>query len=114
MNYYLIGAISITVLSSVIYKYYDEIKMEYSKLQSKRKSNQIIIDFFINQININENITLEEAILKFENAFDKYDNLNDFAISKKRTVDNYYQAYSKLFKDAKLKNSKKIETYFLY
>ena len=46
MNYNLIGVISITVLGGFIYKYYDEIKMEFSKSQSKRKADQITIDLF--------------------------------------------------------------------
>ena len=49
----------------------------------------------------NPNISLDEAILKFEDSNNKYKNLEEFAKSKQRTVENYRKAYSKLFDKAK-------------
>ena len=108
MNYNLIGVIGITtILGGFIYKFYDEIKMEYLKSQSQYKAKEISINFFLDQINKNPDITLDEAILRFENAFKTYKNLNDFAVSKKRTADNYRKAYSQLFVKAQRKYLKK-------
>lgn len=63
------------------------------------QANRIIIDFFINLLNENPNITLNNAILKFED--NKYSTLEEFAKSKNRIIKNYTKAYSGLFNIAK-------------
>ena len=51
----------------------------------------------------NPNISLDEAILRFENAYESYNNLHDFAVSKKRDANNYRKVYSQLFTEARRK-----------
>jgi hypothetical protein len=65
------------------------------------QANRIIIDFFINLLNENPNITLNNAILKFEDIDNKYSTLEEFAKSKNRIIKNYTKAYSGLFNIAK-------------
>ena len=96
------------LLSGLIYSNYDLIKVEIMKRQSILKAESVTIDFFYNLINQNNNITLDEAILKFENKYDDFKNLEDFATSKQRSAEGYRKAYSKLFKRAKLKYNFKI------
>lgn len=102
MNNYLIGIFIAGLVGGTIYKYHEIIKINYFKYQTNILAKKITINYFSKLIKENKDITLEEAILKFENA-NNFDNLEDFAKLKSRTVDNYIEAYKNLFMKAKKK-----------
>ena len=62
-------------------------------MQSQRQAREITTEFFANLRHRQPGITLDEAILRFENG-DEFDNLDDFATSKSRTGNSYREAYS--------------------
>ena len=92
------------ITSSLIYTHSDIIKAEILKQEGVMRAEHLTINFFSNLLDKDSNISLDDAILKFENKLDEFNNLKDFAESKQRTVENYRKAYSYLFKRAKLKN----------
>ena len=57
------------------------------KIKTIKQAEQIIIDFFYNCIKKNNNISLDDCILLFENS--KHTNLNDFSESKMRSPESY-------------------------
>ena len=59
------------------------------------QAEKIIINSFYNYIKNNNNISLDDCILLFENS--KYKNLNDFSKSKMRTPENYRKIYHKFY-----------------
>ena len=101
MNHYLLFGIGISSL--IILNYLEDIstyfEMEYLKRKSQRQAREITIEFFANLRHRNPNITLDEAILRFENGEEFY-NLEDFAISKNRTVESYREAYLTMFRES--------------
>ena len=101
MNHYLLFGICISSL--VILNYIEDIstyfEMEYLKMKSQRQAREITIEFFSNLRHRNPDITLDKAILRFENG-DEFDNLEDFATSKNRTVESYREAYLTMFRDS--------------
>ena len=85
----------------LLYSYYkSDINILQDLLVGKYKSKKITIDFFRELISKNPDITLDHAILKFENS--EIDSLHEFAISKNRTVEGYRKAYENLFDLAKI------------
>ena len=103
MNHYLLFGIGISSL--IILNYIEDIstyfEMEYLKMKSQRQAREITIEFFANLRHRNTNITLDEAILRFENG-DEFDNLKDFATSKNRTAKSYREAYSDMFRESSI------------
>ena len=102
MNIYVIYSIGL-ILGLCVCFYKEDltffIQTEYQKNISNRHAREITIEFFANARYRNPNITLDEAILKFENG-DQYDNLESFAKSKNRTIESYRKAYSQMFKES--------------
>ncbi len=99
MNSYTNGIIIIG--SFLFYSYYkSDINILNDLLIGKFKSKKITVDFFKNLIDNDSNITLDDAILKFENSEIK--SLDEFAKTKNRTADGYRKAYSDLFEFAKI------------
>ena len=96
----LAALVGIGLLGGVVYNY-EKIKIEFFKQKGIFQANKLTIEFFINLLNENPNITLNDAILKFEDTENKYSTLEEFAKSKNRTVKNYTDPYSKLFDIAK-------------
>tara|TARA_B100000768_G_scaffold150239_1_gene144897 strand:- start:459 stop:803 length:345 start_codon:yes stop_codon:yes gene_type:complete len=92
------------VISGVVYTNFEKIKIEYLKQKGIFQVENLTINFFVNLLKKDKNISLDKAILLFENANSKYVNLEDFAKSKHRTLQNYRDAYYKLFEKAKIKN----------
>jgi hypothetical protein len=92
--------VGVGILGGVVYNY-EKIKIEFLKQKGIFQANRITIDFFINLLNDNPNITLNDAILKFEDIENKYSTLEEFAKNKNRTIKNYTEAYSRLFDIAK-------------
>ena len=98
--------------TGLVYKNFDRIKIEYDKQKSILYAENIVMEFFIDLLKKNKNISLNEAILKFEDKDKNYKNLEEFAKSKQRTVDSYTLAYSHIFKKAQIKN-KLINDFFI-
>ena len=98
MNHYLLFGICISSL--IILNYFEDIstyfEMEYLKMKSQKQAREITIEFFSNLRHRNPSITLDEAILRFENG-DEFDTLENFAMSKNRTAESYREAYSDMF-----------------
>ena len=101
MNHYLLFGIGISSL--IILNYIEDIsayfEMEYLKRKSQRQAREITIEFFANLRHRNPGITLDEAILRFENGEEFY-NLEDFATSKSRTAESYREAYLTMFRES--------------
>lgn len=97
MNYYLLFGIS--SLFGLFYLEDISTYFEMKYLKSKRQAREITIEFFANLRHRNPDITLDEAILRFENG-DEFDNLEDFATSKNRTANSYRDAYLIMFQDS--------------
>ena len=97
--------VGLGIASSLIYTHSDIIKAEILKQKGIMRAEILTINFFSDLLDNDSNISLDDAILKFENKSDEFNNLKDFAKSKHRTVENYRKAYSYLFKRAKLKNN---------
>ena len=92
------------VVASVI-KYKDEINGEIQKIYGNIKAKKITVDFFLELHEKNRYITLDEAILKFENSNEN--SLEEFAKTKNRTAEGYREAYSDMYYKAKEKYYKK-------
>ena len=98
----------------LVYKHSDieaELMEIRENLQAKRekweinnKTNEILINTFISLIIENPDITLDQAILRFENAKDV--NLDEFAEHKMRKAESYRNSYKPYFDKAQkiLKN----------
>ena len=76
---------------------------EFMKQKGIYQAKKIARDFFVEQLKENSNITLDEAILKFEDTKNEFSTLEDFVKDKTRTVESYRKAYKKIFKEAKNK-----------
>tara|TARA_B110000977_G_scaffold93428_1_gene123653 strand:+ start:5080 stop:5424 length:345 start_codon:yes stop_codon:yes gene_type:complete len=92
------------VVSSLVYTNFEKIKIEYLKQKGIFQAENVTINFFVNLLKKDKHISLDKSILLFENVNSQYINLEDFAKSKHRTVENYRDAYYKLFEKAKIKN----------
>ena len=68
MNNNLIGIAIAGIVGGLLFRYHDLIKIEYMKYKTNLLAEKITIDYFCKLIKKNKNITLDEAILKFENA----------------------------------------------
>jgi hypothetical protein len=103
MNSNLFGIVILGIIGGLIYKYHDTIKIEYMKYKTNILAEKITIDYFEKLINKNNNITLDEAILKFEHADNTFNSLEEFSKSKHRSINNYREAYGHLFLEAQKK-----------
>lgn len=92
---------SIGIMGSV-YLNYEKIKINYLKYKAIFKSKELVVNFFKKEITNDPYITLEEAILKFEDPNLDYKTLDEMSIKKGRSVECYIKAYEKLFLKAKL------------
>ena len=61
----------------------------------KKEAEKIVIEDFIKMIKKNKNITLEEAILKFE--LSECNNLDEFSKIKGRSKEAYIESYKNYF-----------------
>lgn len=77
-----------------------ETRIDQLKRETNNKAKEIVITAFVEMIIENQNIDIEEAILKFENAKDGV-TLEEFALSKSRIRDNYISAYREYFDSAR-------------
>ena len=76
-----------------------ETRIEKLKRESNEQAESIVIRSFIDMILKNKNISIEEGILKFENARPGI-TLDEFAESKQRNRDGYINAYGEYFDKA--------------
>ena len=83
MNNNLIGIAIAGIVGGLLFRYHDLIKIEYMKYKTNLLAEKITMIIF--KLIKNKNITLDEVILKFENA-DNSKNLEEFSKSKSRTV----------------------------
>lgn len=93
--------IACAILITGAIKYKDTISAELLKVYGKIKAEKIIVDFFFKLFEENRYISLDDAILKFENA--EENNLEDFAKSKNRKAEGYRDSYVDLYYKAKEK-----------
>jgi hypothetical protein len=96
-----LGIVGIGIISGIVYKNYDTIKIRLMTEYSNIKARQITIDFFEDLLRKNPDITLNQAILKFEDYNNEYENLEEYSKKKHRSVDIYRESYSDLFEKAK-------------
>ena len=90
-------------ISLILVNYIDDIKLEILRYVEFQKAKNILIKFFVEKLKENPDISLDEAILKFEDNKNEFKNLEEFAKSKTRSVECYRQSYSKIFDLAKKK-----------
>lgn len=76
-----------------------ETKIDQLKRETNNKAKEITITAFVEMMLKNPDITIDDAILKFENVQDGI-SLGEFAESKTRTRENYISAYRKYFDKA--------------
>jgi hypothetical protein len=92
-----------TIIAGIFYKNFDKIKIEFMKQKGIYQAKKIARDFFIEELRKNPKITLDDAILKFEDTNNEFSSLNEFVKDKTRTIESYRNAYNKIFKEAKAK-----------
>lgn len=78
----------------------DKEKAYNMKNEINKKAGELIVSTFVKMLLNNINISLEEAILKFENAEEGV-TLDEFAESKSRVSKSYISVYDKYFKEAR-------------
>tara|TARA_A100000164_G_C21560005_1_gene609067 strand:+ start:12 stop:332 length:321 start_codon:yes stop_codon:yes gene_type:complete len=98
-----LGIVGIGIISGVVYRNYDILKIKVMSEYTNMKARQITIDFFENLLEKNPDITLDQAILEFEDVNNEYKDLENFSQKKHRSVENYREAYKDLFEKAKKK-----------
>jgi hypothetical protein len=76
----------------------------YKELYGTYQYIKVTIDNFKKMLESNNDITLDEAILKFENS--KFDTLENFAIKNRRKAEGYRTTFRNLFEKAKKMNNK--------
>ena len=100
-NYSVIGALLGIGVFGIIYNY-ESLKIELIKQKGIIEANRITIDFFKDLLKKNPKITLNKAILQFEDKNNNFNTLEEFSKAKGRDINCYINAYSKLFTIAKL------------
>ena len=90
-------------ISLILVNYIDDLKLEIFRYVEFQKAKNILIKFFVEKLKENPDISLDEAILKFEDNKNEFSSLEEFAKSKTRSVECYRQSYSKIFDLAKKK-----------
>ena len=96
-----LGLFCVTLISGLIYVKYDEIKIKVMTKYSNIKARQITIEFFESLLEKNPDITLDEAILKFEDVNNEFNSLEEYSKKRHRSVEIYRESYYKLFDKAK-------------
>ena len=78
----------------------DNIEAKRKKLEINQKAEEFLIKEFIDMVMEKSDITLDEAILKFENA-DEGITLEEFAETKMRSGEVYRETYKPYFSQAR-------------
>ena len=100
MNNIINAILGIGIIGGIMYNA-ENIKIEVMKQYGIFKAKEITVKFFKDEIRKNPKITLDEAILKFEDTNKEYSSLEEFSKDKTRTVESYRNAYKNLFRIAK-------------
>lgn len=86
-----------------IYKKFNEkyknLESENERIVINKEAEDLVVNEFKKIIKLNNNITIEEAILIFEDSKEK--DLEKFAISKSRSKECYINTYKNLFEKAR-------------
>lgn len=90
-----------TIIGGILYNNAEKIKIEIMKQKGIYQAKKIVREFFANEIKKNPQITLDEAILKFEDTKNEFSSLEEFVKDKTRTVESYRKAYKNFFNQAK-------------
>ena len=90
-----------TIIGGILYNNVEKIQIEIMKQKGIYQAKKIARDFFVEKLKENPNITLDEAILKFEDTKNEFSTLEEFVKDKTRTVESYRKAYKKIFNQAK-------------
>ena len=98
MNNWLLGGLLLG--GGVYYMLTRETKIERLRRRGREAAEETTIKHFVKLLKNNPEISLDDAILDFENA--KTTNLEEFARGKGRTRENYHISYSKFFEKAKV------------
>ena len=96
-----LGIIGVGLISGIIYANYDTIKIKVKNEYSNMKARIITIEFFESLLDKNPDITLDQAILEFEDINKEFKNLEEYSKKKHRSVEIYKESYFKLFDSAK-------------
>lgn len=100
MNNIISAILGLGIIGGIMYNS-ENIKIEIMKQYGIFKAKEITVNFFKDEIKKNPKITLDEAILKFEDTNKQYLSLEEFSKDKTRTVESYRNAYKNLFRIAK-------------
>ena len=100
---YLLGTKALLALCTGSFVMFNSIKSD--NLNNKKEAENLIINFFIKYLEYDSEMSVDKAILKFENADEA--SLENFAKSKHRTRESYYRSYKKLFIEAKTQFNEK-------
>ena len=84
-----------------VYLHYDKIKANYLKYEAISKANKLVLDFFKDELKKDPYLTLEDAILKFEDPDLDYKTLEEMSEKKGRPIICYINAYEHIFNKAK-------------
>ena len=90
-----------TIIGGILYKNAESIKIEFMKQKGIYQAKKIARNFFVEKLKENPNITLDDAILKFEDTRNEFPSLEEFVKNKNRTVESYRKAYQDMFRRAK-------------
>jgi hypothetical protein len=100
MNNWVLGGL---LLGGGIYMLTRETKIERMRRRGKEAAEDTTIKHFVKLLKKNPEISLDNAILDFENA--KTAKIEEYAKSKGRTRENYHTSYSKFFEKAKARKN---------
>ena len=99
---YLLGASAAVSVGTGVYLLCNKTnRFESLKEKGIKQAEELTINNFIKYMNDNPDITVDNAILLFENSDDE--SLQIFAEKKHRTKESYYRSYKNLFIEAKRK-----------
>ena len=93
--------LGVGIVGGIIYSNSEKIQIEFTKQQGIYKAKKLVKDFFIDELKKNPQITLNNAILKFEDTKNEFNSLEEFTKDKTRKVESYIKAYGKIFDQAK-------------
>jgi hypothetical protein len=79
----------------------DNKNTNYIIKKEQKRAEKLVVNFFVKELRNNPDLTLEEAILRFEDPHNKYKNMEDFVKLKDRTIQVYIDTYKKMYNKAK-------------
>ena len=88
------------ILSVIDYFFDSEDKVQLAEMrnESKKRSEDLVLAYFIKALKANSNKTIDELIVEFEGG---EGSLEDYAKSRSRSVKSYRKSYSEIYERAK-------------